>query len=400
MRIMEKHQKHAKMTKPNIGNFGRSEWAIMGTNCGIIQQLSQDLNAVLNKKYKTAYIDADHKAGDSGESLSYFQQYTDKINFNRFDMKGSITPFQHRSHFNETDIVLINGNHFQGKRQIVVLDERKFESLSRKLDRLTHVDAFLNLNTGEERNPDESGKGVVIPNFLQNHLPNWAEIPVFNFNETEKIANHLIVHHTIPPIKGLILAGGRSTRMGTDKGKIDYHGKPQREFMADILRGVNIDPHFSIRAEQATEFKNNENLIPDTFLELGPFGAILSAFREDPNAAWLVIACDLPLLDAETLEFLIKNRNPSKIATTFRSPESIEGFPEPLITIWEPKSYAILLQFMAQGISCPRKVLINSDTHVINALLPEALMNVNTVDDKKKVVGLLQPIAMTRITNP
>ena len=118
-------------------------------------------------------------------------------------------------------------------------------------------------------------------------------------------------------------------------------------------------------------------------------GAILSAFRENPNAAWLVVACDLPLLDETTLNFLIKNRDTSKIATTFRSPESKEGFPEPLITIWEPKSYPVLLQFLAQGISCPRKVLINSDVHVLDAPLPETLMNANTPDDKALAISLI-----------
>jgi len=49
----------------------------------------------------------------------------------------------------------------------------------------------------------------------------------------------------------------------------------------------------------------------------------------------------------------------SKVATAFHNPET--NFPDPLITIWEPKSYQILLSFLAQGYSCPRKALINSD---------------------------------------
>jgi molybdenum cofactor guanylyltransferase len=56
-------------------------------------------------------------------------------------------------------------------------------------------------------------------------------------------------------------------------------------------------------------------------------------------------------------------------------------FPEPLISIWEPKSYQTALSFLGQGISCPRKVLINSDTHLITVSNPTALMNVNTPDE-------------------
>ena len=174
--------------------------------------------------------------------------------------------------------------------------------------------------------------------------------------------------------------GGKSTRMGRDKSQIDYHGKPQWQFMADILRGLDLEVFISCREEQMAQYKG-ENLIFDSFTGLGPFGAIASAFRENPNTAWLVVACDLPLLNDITLKTLIKNRKLSAIATTYRSPESIEGFPEPLITIWEPKSYAILLQFLTQGVSCPRKVLINSDTHILDPSVPESLMNVNTPEE-------------------
>ena len=152
------------------------------------------------------------------------------------------------------------------------------------------------------------------------------------------------------------------------------------------LRGLDLDVYISCREEQVPQYEG-ENVVADTFMDLGPYGAILSAFRENPNTAWLVVACDLPLLDKSTLENLIKNRNPSAVATTYRSPESAEGFPEPLITIWEPKSYPILMQFLAQGFSCPRKVLINSDTHIIDPSVPEALTNVNTPDEMKMVIG-------------
>jgi molybdenum cofactor guanylyltransferase len=369
---MEKHQKHTKLTKPNIGNFGRNEWAILGTPCGVVQKLAKSLRENLPPQYKIAYVDADHKAGDEAETILNFLEYTDKITYNRFDIKGKMTPFQFKSQFDETDIVLINGNHFEGKRQIVVLDERKYESLSRKLNRLTQVDMFLCENT----------EGVVIPEFLKNHLPNWAKIPVFNIENVEKIAQSVIEQSLIPNLQPLILTGGKSSRMGRDKAQIDYHGKPQwenvRSLMYDIRNNSKLEMYISCRIEQQENF-NGVNFIFDTFMDLGPFGAILSAFRENPNVAWLVVACDLPLLDTATLQYLIDHRNPSKIATTYKSPVSPEGFPEPLITIWEPKAYPILLQFLAQGVSCPRKVLINSDVKILDAPNPQALMNVNTV---------------------
>lgn len=373
---MEKHQKHVKLAKPSTGQYGRNEWAILGAPCSVIQKWAQALVKHLSLQYKTAYVDADHAAGDAHETLAYSLQYTDKINHHRLDFHGQMTVFQQRSYFNEQDIVLINGNHFPAKKQIIILEPHKFESLSRKLDRLTHVEAFIKLDT----------EGSEIPDFLKEKMPDWTDIPVFQLSETEKISAYLAAQVDIPPIHALVLVGGKSTRMGQDKSQINYHGKPQWQFMADILRGLGLPVFLSCRADQAENFKG-EHLLIDTFTDLGPFGAIASAFRDNPNVAWLVVACDLPFLNENALKTLIENRKTSAIATTYRSPESSEGFPEPLITIWEPKSYSILLQFLAQGVSCPRKVLINSDTHIIDALEPQTLTNVNTPEDMAKTFG-------------
>jgi len=129
--------------------------------------------------------------------------------------------------------------------------------------------------------------------------------------------------------------------------------------------------------------KSAYHTLPDTFSELGPYGAILSAFRQNPNCAWLVVACDLPLLDHATLDFLLKNRQPRRVSTAFESP--FDKMPEPLIALWEPKSYAVLLSFLAQGYSCPRKVLLNSDALILQAPDPAALTNVNTPEELAKV---------------
>jgi molybdenum cofactor guanylyltransferase len=390
--MKEKHQKHAKLTRPNIGNFAHTEWAIIGTPCGNIQDLAKKLAGKLAPQYKVGYVDADHKAGDDGANLAPFtSEYTDKIGFHRLDFaQQNLTPFQFRPLFNDTDIVLVNGNHFTANRQIVVLDPKKMESLSRKLDRLTQIDLFLSLDVIARNEATEGGNSDLATFKKLSNLENddkWSDIPIFNIQEIDKIAHYLASKIPQPTLKSLVLVGGKSQRMGSDKATLDYHGKPQHQFLVELLRGINVEPHLSCRAEQAVDLTRDLDaddvpIIADTFLELGPMGAILSAFRHDPNAAWLVIACDLPLLDAETLDFLIKNRNLSAVATAFKSPQSEDGFPEPLITIWEPRAYPILLSFLAQGISCPRKVLINSDINLLIAPNSDALSNVNTPEER------------------
>jgi molybdopterin-guanine dinucleotide biosynthesis protein A len=193
----------------------------------------------------------------------------------------------------------------------------------------------------------------------------------------------------IPTINGLVLAGGKSKRMGSDKGLMEWHGKEQRYYVAELLKKFCKEVFISCRADQEKEIDANYKTLSDTFLNLGPYGGILSALRSDRTKAWLVVACDLPLLDERTIKYLVDKRNPESIATTFESP--YDRLPEPLITIWEPQSYVILLDFLGRGYTCPRKVLINSDKTTLKPPYPEALMNVNTPEDAKtarKVLNL------------
>ena len=158
--------------------------------------------------------------------------------------------------------------------------------------------------------------------------------------------------------------------------------------MDDILKEVCDYVYISCRHEQSTIMDEAYKIVEDTFTGLGPFGAILSAFRSQPDAAWLVVAADLPLLDPETVKFLKHHRAVSMMATSFESP--FNGFPEPLICIWEPKSYPVLLTFLAQGYSCPGKVLRNNTVKILQAPDAAKLMNVNTPEEFEKVQQILK----------
>lgn len=384
----KKHQKHAKLTRPAIGQFGRNEWAIIGTPCGNIQQLSYQLIETLSEFNRMGYVDADHASGDeqrdpnskveNAMEAGAQVEYIDKIHFHRFDKREKLDVFQHREQFQGVDGVIVNGNHFLAKQQIVVVDPKKEASLRKKLDRLTGVRLFLLVEGVSE-----------VPTYLQEAVEHWDTKPVLAFSDVERIAEVLRqdMAASVPPIKGLVLAGGKSQRMGSDKGLLSYHGKPQREHMAELLGTLCSDVALSCRPGQLEESQTEFPLLPDSFLGLGPFGAILSAFRQDPNAAWLVVACDLPLLDKTTLDYLIAKRNPSKLATAFLNPAT--DFPDPLVTIWEPRAYPALLSFLAQAYSCPRKVLINTEIELLEIPNAAALRNVNTPDELKAVQAIL-----------
>jgi molybdopterin-guanine dinucleotide biosynthesis protein A len=227
-------------------------------------------------------------------------EYTDQLNHSQLNYKAGLTPFTQRELFSAMDMVLVNGNHQQAKAQVVIIDANKKASLQRRLEQLTNVQLFLFADNAE---------GVF--DYLQEAIPNWEQIPVLSLNnDTRQIIEFFQtkLQQAKPVLNGLVLAGGKSTRMGFDKGEVNWYGKEQRYHMADLLNKHCAEVYISCRDEEQQKGIATDYLsLPDTFTGLGPYGAILSAFRQKPIAAWLVIACDLPLVDAEVLQHLVNN---------------------------------------------------------------------------------------------
>jgi molybdopterin-guanine dinucleotide biosynthesis protein A len=367
MTLTKKHHKHPPLLKPSTGEWGRNEVGILGAPCDMIKQLADSITRDLGSSWKTCYVDADHSAVDFDQTeMSGAALFTDKIHSRRIDFLGQPSRFQRKAMLNDYDVLLVNGNHFTANTQIVILHSKKLESLQRKTDRLTNVIGVV-----------ETDVTLDSCAFLAPYLS--ADTRVFTQEDQRIFLSWFESRITAPAIRGLVLAGGKSMRMGSDKSSIAYHGIPQRQFVRNLLEGAGLNTFVSCRQDQADALQNEGSVIQDRYLELGPFGAILSAMMSAPDCAWLVIATDLPLINEETLQQLIRERDPSKIATAFYNPET--KFPEPLITLWEPKAYAILLSFLAQGIACPRKVLINSEVHLVKPTHPVWLTNVNTPDE-------------------
>ncbi len=377
--------KHTDLARPSSGNFSRNEWAIVGGPCTIIKQLADQIINALSPVYKCAYVDTAHNDDiivqpgrlASGAVLDY----TDQVNYRQINYQTEFNAFKLRETFAGADLVIANGNHHQAKAQVVIIYNNKRASLQKRVGQLTNVQMILLADDADD-----------VFDFIKEAVPNWQDIPLYRLDETGKVIAFFEnqMQQAKPVLNGLVLAGGKSERMGFDKGGVNWHGKEQRYHMADVLKPFCKDIFISCRADQLPEIDGQYLSLPDTFTGLGPYGAILSAFREKPDSAWLVVACDLPLLTEKTLQHLTDNRCTSTIATAYQS--SFDDFPEPLITIWEPKSYPLLLSFLSQGYSCPRKVLINSDITLLKAPNPDELTNVNTPEDLEKAKLLLHQI--------
>jgi molybdenum cofactor guanylyltransferase len=193
------------------------------------------------------------------------------------------------------------------------------------------------------------------------------------------------------PLKGLILCGGKSTRMQQDKSQIAYHGMPQWQYLYELVQSAVPEVYVSCREEQQVTLRADIPVIPDSIAGAGPSVGLLSAHAAFPEAAWLVLAVDLPLISEQSISYLLSNRQPEKDATSLISP--FNNLPEPLIAIWEPSGLKKLLHNFNEGKNCPRKTLLNSDISQIENPFSTEQFNANTPDEMKEAglqLGLKQ----------
>jgi molybdopterin-guanine dinucleotide biosynthesis protein A len=178
--------------------------------------------------------------------------------------------------------------------------------------------------------------------------------------------------------------------MQRDKAALAYHGRTQLEWAMALVAPFVERAFVSVRPDQAIDpVRAKFAQIADTQDNLGPIAGIVAAQAAHPGVAWLVLACDLPFLDAATLKHLVWARREDRPATAYRS--SHDGLPEPLCAIYEPASREAITAYVATGKNCPRKFLIRSEAHLIEEPDPRALDNVNTPEEYGSAMSTFAP---------
>jgi molybdopterin-guanine dinucleotide biosynthesis protein A len=191
------------------------------------------------------------------------------------------------------------------------------------------------------------------------------------------------------PLYGLVLAGGRSSRMHADKAALAYRGSSQLAQAMRLVTPLVTRAFVSVRADQVDDpLRAGFAQIIDREENLGPIAGIMAAQAQYPAVAWLVVACDLPFLDAATLKHLLAARDPARDATAYIS--SHDGLPEPLCAIYEPASSPKLAAHLLAGRLCPRKFLSQANVHLIKAPDARALDNINTRSEYDAALTALQ----------
>jgi molybdopterin-guanine dinucleotide biosynthesis protein A len=176
-------------------------------------------------------------------------------------------------------------------------------------------------------------------------------------------------------MKVLILAGGKSRRMGRNKALINRpDGTRQLDFLVRLATAISDEVIIST---------NEPELVPTDLAHLpdqrpgdGPLGALASFHARHPDETVLLLGCDHFLLDGATLQQLIDSSDPNSAATTFQN--RIDDRPEPLCTIYQPAALSRVHKTIEAGEFCARHFLEGLSPRLVKPKNPVALDNANT----------------------
>ncbi len=174
-------------------------------------------------------------------------------------------------------------------------------------------------------------------------------------------------------MKALVLTGGKSTRMGRDKASLEIEGVSQLDRLSALVRPLTDEIFLSVA--QGDESEHAFPALPDLEPSPGPLGGLQAAFHHDPQATWLVLACDLAFLTTEDLQQLAGRHDPTREATCFCNP--LDDHPEPLCAIYSPSAAPKLRAALAKNQRCARRFLASLDRTDLVPSAPHSLLNLN-----------------------
>jgi len=192
-------------------------------------------------------------------------------------------------------------------------------------------------------------------------------------------------------LMGLVLCGGKSSRLGTDKSVINYHGMPQWRYLTGMLSEVCNEVLVSCTASQATDF--SKELSPsmkasfcadvEKFYGRGPMSGVLSAMEMRPAATLLVVGCDYPLLQVTDLTILVAARTEISEAVCYNLRSEALDLPFP--AIYSSSIRATLLELFEEGDYSLRSGLKKSRTIRLDPPNPDRLISANTPEEVARI---------------
>jgi molybdopterin-guanine dinucleotide biosynthesis protein A len=188
--------------------------------------------------------------------------------------------------------------------------------------------------------------------------------------------------NTYKPITGIILAGGKSARMGFDKGMAKLNGKPMVAWVIAALQGVCN--HIIIISNTENYEQLGYPVYADLYKNAGPLGGIFTGLTHTSSEYNLVAACDMPFINTDIFNLLLKFASNHSIVVP-----SVNSRFEPLCAFYHKDTRHKMEELLLQKIWKMQEVIREFTYKEIKVedLLPDTHMfaNINTPSELKQI---------------
>lgn len=183
-------------------------------------------------------------------------------------------------------------------------------------------------------------------------------------------------------LTGIILAGGKSSRMGREKGLVEFHGKPLIQYGIDLL--ARYTDHLLISSDNSDYLPFGLELVPDAITGQGPVAGLAASLQHSATPWNLVIACDLPFLEPGLIDILLESDHESQAVIPVH-----HGGMEPLVGRYHSDLATQFAQAVSSGNLALHKLLLTMKVHYLEVgqqieQHPRMFTNFNTMNDLEK----------------
>ncbi len=183
-------------------------------------------------------------------------------------------------------------------------------------------------------------------------------------------------------ITGIILAGGKSSRMGSDKGFLELNNKPFVQYSIDAV--TPLVSKIIIVSDHSTYDSFGLTRVTDHIKDAGPISGIYSGLEASDTEYNLILSCDIPLITSEVLEKLIHEID----STTEIIQAESNGKSMPLVALYKRSVKTKFLELLQNE---ERRLRIavkqcNFKNVALDKTNEKATMNINTKEDFKQII--------------
>ncbi len=192
---------------------------------------------------------------------------------------------------------------------------------------------------------------------------------------------------SINKITGIVLSGGKSSRMGREKGLCTLRGKPLIEYAVEVL--IEVCDDVIISANDNSYDYLGLPVVKDAVPGVGPIGGISSAIHYSETNDNFILSCDMPFVSGELIRYILSGKPGYQAVVPVN-----DGFPEPLCAYYRKDIVEVFDRSIENGIYKIRRAIKSGDVAYIdidrrngfdNRLL---FSNINTEKELMRIEGL------------